>query len=72
MSYYNVIIKITKKGEIMKEQFLLRMPKNIKEKLKQYGNEKGLSINAIILTAIYEYLERKVKKEDINKRIRDI
>lgn len=43
----------------MKEQFLLRMPKNIKEKLKQYGNEKGLSINAIILTAIYEYLERK-------------
>lgn len=72
MSYYNVIIKITKKGEIMKEQFLLRMPKNIKEKLKQYGNEKGLSINAIILTAIYEYLERKVKKEDRNERIRDI
>lgn len=72
MSYYNVIIKITKKGEIMKEQFLLRMPKNIKEKLKQYGNEKGLSINAIILTAIYEYLERKVKKEERNKRIRDI
>lgn len=72
MSYYNVIIKITKKGEIMKEQFLLRMPKNIKEKLKQYGNEKGLSINAIILTAIYEYLERKVKKEDRNERIKNI
>ena len=56
----------------MKEQFLLRMPKNIKEKLKQYGNEKGLSINAIILTAIYEYLERKVKKEDRNERIKNI
>ena len=43
----------------MKEQYLLRIPKNIKEKLKKYSDEKGVSLNAIILSAIDDYIEKK-------------
>lgn len=41
----------------MKKQYLLRIPKNIKENLKKY--EKGVSLNAVILSAIDDYIEKK-------------
>lgn len=43
----------------MKKQYLLRIPKNIKEALKKYGDEKGVSLNAVILSAIDDYIEKK-------------
>lgn len=43
----------------MKKQYLLRIPKNIKENLKKYGDEKGVSLNAVILSAIDDYIEKK-------------
>ena len=43
----------------MKKQYLLRIPNNIKETLKKYGDEKGVSLNAVILSAIDDYIEKK-------------
>ncbi|MCT7751992.1 MAG: Arc family DNA-binding protein [Lactobacillus iners] len=43
----------------MKKQYLLRIPNNIKENLKKYGDEKGVSLNAVILSAIDDYIEKK-------------
>lgn len=43
----------------MKKQYLLRIPKDIKENLKKYGDEKGVSLNAVILSAIDDYIEKK-------------
>lgn len=43
----------------MKKQYLLRIPKNIKENLQKYGDEKGVSLNAVILSAIDDYIEKK-------------
>lgn len=58
-SYHYAIIKITKECKKMKKQYLLRIPKNIKENLKKYGDEKGVSLNAVILSAIDDYIEKK-------------
>lgn len=47
----------------MKDQYLLRIPKNIKEQLMKIANEKGYSMNALIMFIINDYLKEKEGEE---------
>lgn len=41
----------------MKKQVLLKIPKELKEKLQEKSKEKGLSLNSYITTILWEKLE---------------
>lgn len=42
----------------MKKQVLLKIPKELKEKLQKKSKEKGLSLNSYIITILWKTLEK--------------
>lgn len=44
------------------EQVLTRMPEKLKEMLKQEAEEKGISLNAQMLSILWQWAEKKEKK----------
>lgn len=45
----------------MKTQYLLRLPKNLKQKLDKEATEKGYSLNSLILFILHDYLNKDNK-----------
>ena len=42
-------------------RFTLRLPNNLIEKLKNQANRQGISINALILNILWEWVEKNIE-----------
>ena len=63
MIYY-IQSEFTMKGEEMKETFLLRMPKGLKEYLETDAKNKGLTLTGLLLSILNEYKQQTESRLD--------
>ena len=42
----------------MKEQFILRLPKEMKDRLRKEAGERGLSLTALIIVILGDYIRK--------------
>lgn len=47
----------------MREQYLMRLPKQLKEQLQEIAENKGMSLNALIMWVLDDYVKIKKTKE---------
>ena len=53
--------EFTKKGETMKDNFLLRIPKEMKEWLEKDAKKRGLTLTGLISAILSEYKKQNEK-----------
>ena len=54
----------------MREQYLMRLPKQLKEQLQEIAENKGMSLNALIMWLLDDYVEvNKIKRKERKEKI---
>ena len=65
MIYIRYLLEI--QGANMREQYLLRLPKQLKERLQEIAENKGMSLNALIMWLLDNYIKDNEIKRKENK-----